>query len=156
MKKIFCIITCAILIFTIFAGCSAERLSFTGSDYNIPELDLSTLPNEYKNTEYEYLYKLSVVDNSKDNLAHPDSVLPAGTGPYSGTDAVCGNVQRALPRLQRRSGRSSCVAGSRITGFLADCPGCSGRDSAQTGAAAHRDSGRLIVCDYFVNTSRFT
>ena len=48
---------------------------FTGSDYTIPELDLSTLPDELKGTEYEYLYKLSTVDSSEDYMAHPDSVL---------------------------------------------------------------------------------
>ena len=35
---------------------------FTGSDYTIPELDLSELPEELENTEYEYLYKLATVD----------------------------------------------------------------------------------------------
>lgn len=48
---------------------------FTGSDYTIPELDLSVMPEDIDGTEYEYLYKLSVVDNSKDYMAHPDSVL---------------------------------------------------------------------------------
>ncbi len=48
---------------------------FTGSDYTVPELDLSVMPEEIEGTEYEYLYKLSVADNSKDYMAHPDSVL---------------------------------------------------------------------------------
>lgn len=48
---------------------------FTGGDYTIPELDLSVMPEELKNTEYEYLYNLTTVDNSKDYMAHPDSVL---------------------------------------------------------------------------------
>ena len=48
---------------------------FTGSDYTIPELDLSVMPEDIEGTEYEYLYKLSVVDNSEDYMAHPDSVL---------------------------------------------------------------------------------
>ena len=48
---------------------------FTGGDYTIPELDLSTMPDELKGSKYEYLYKLSTVDNSKDYMAHPDSVL---------------------------------------------------------------------------------
>ncbi len=48
---------------------------FTGSDYTIPMLDLSELPEDKKGTEYEYLYKLSVVDNTLDYAAHPDSVL---------------------------------------------------------------------------------
>ena len=48
---------------------------FSGQDYTIPELDLSVMPEELEGTEYEYLYNLSVVDDSKDYMAHPDSVL---------------------------------------------------------------------------------
>ncbi len=48
---------------------------FTGSDYTIPMLDLSVMPDEIKGTEYEYLYELTTVDKSKDYMAHPDSVL---------------------------------------------------------------------------------
>lgn len=48
---------------------------FTGSDYTIPELDLSVMPEGKKGSEFEYLYELSVVDNSRDYSAHPDSVL---------------------------------------------------------------------------------
>ena len=48
---------------------------FTGGDYSIPELDLSVMPEELEGTEYEYLYELTTVDNSKDYMAHPDSVL---------------------------------------------------------------------------------
>ena len=49
--------------------------NFTGGDYTIPEIDLSTLPEELRGTEYEYLYELSVIDDSRDYMAHPDSVL---------------------------------------------------------------------------------
>ncbi|MBQ3137223.1 MAG: exo-alpha-sialidase [Clostridia bacterium] len=49
--------------------------NFTGGDYTVPELDLSTLPEELKGSKYEYLYTLSTVDNSLDYMAHPDSVL---------------------------------------------------------------------------------
>ena len=49
--------------------------NFSGSDYTIPTLDLSVMPDELKGTEYEYLYNLSVVDDSRDYMAHPDSVL---------------------------------------------------------------------------------
>lgn len=49
--------------------------NFTGSDYTIPEIDLSTMPEELKDTEYEYLYDLYVIDDTKDYMAHPDSVL---------------------------------------------------------------------------------
>ena len=31
---------------------------FKGSDYTIPELDLSVMPEDIENTEYEYLYNL--------------------------------------------------------------------------------------------------
>lgn len=48
---------------------------FKGSDYTIPELDLSTLPEKLKGSKYEYLYTLTTVDNSRDYMAHPDSVL---------------------------------------------------------------------------------
>lgn len=48
---------------------------FTGDDYSIPEIDLSTLPEELRGTEYEYLYDLYVIDDSRDYIAHPDSVL---------------------------------------------------------------------------------
>lgn len=48
---------------------------FSGSDYTLPVLDLSVMPEELKGTEYEYLYSLSVVDNSRDYMAHPDSIL---------------------------------------------------------------------------------
>lgn len=48
---------------------------FTGKDYTIPTLDLSILPEELADTQYEYLYELAVVDSSSDYMAHPDSVL---------------------------------------------------------------------------------
>ena len=51
------------------------RSNFTGGDYTIPEIDLSTLPEELKGTEYEYLYELYTIDDSNDYMAHPDSVL---------------------------------------------------------------------------------
>ena len=85
------VIVAAVLLIT-------ENNNFTGSDYTVPELDLSTLPEEFKGSEYEYLYKLSVVDSSKDYMAHPDSVLlkngdimtvyPAGHG----KGAVCNKI----------------------------------------------------------------
>ena len=49
--------------------------NFTGKNYTIPTLDLSKMPKELKGTEYEYLYDLVTVDDSKDYMAHPDSVL---------------------------------------------------------------------------------
>lgn len=79
MKQFFCIILpVVIIIASISVSCILyfnKSKRFTGSDYTIPTLDLSTLPEELKGTQYEYLYNLSVVDNSRDYMAHPDSVL---------------------------------------------------------------------------------
>ena len=79
MKKLFSVLLCVALIGTMFFGCSkeepAEPLEFTGGDYTIKELDLSVMPEELKGTEYEYLYELSTVDDSRGYMAHPDSVL---------------------------------------------------------------------------------
>lgn len=79
MKKFLCIVIPVVLILTAIIVPSVLYIKkakrFTGSDYTIPVLDLSVLPKELKGTEYEYLYDLSVVDNSKDYMAHPDSVL---------------------------------------------------------------------------------
>lgn len=79
-KKI--IIIAAVVVAAVIIGAVAyaaaarsDALPFTGGDYTIPELDLSVMPKELEGTEYEYLYKLSVVDNSLDYMAHPDSVL---------------------------------------------------------------------------------
>lgn len=76
MKEFICIILVVILIVCIFAGCKKqEKLSFTGSDYSIPVLDLSEMPESVKGTKFEYLYNLSTVDDSTNYMAHPDSVL---------------------------------------------------------------------------------
>lgn len=76
MKKVTCILLSAVMLCLVLAGCTKqEPLSFTGSDYTIPELDLSVIPENLKGTEYEYLYELTTVDASKDYMAHPDSVL---------------------------------------------------------------------------------
>lgn len=45
-----------------------------GSDYTIPQLDLSVKP-EGLDPKYDYLYDLVTVDNSKPYQAHPDAVL---------------------------------------------------------------------------------
>lgn len=77
MKKIISVLICAVVICTLFFGCqknSAEPLEFTGSDYTIPELDLSVKP-ENIDSKYDYLYELTTVDDSKKYMAHPDSVL---------------------------------------------------------------------------------
>ena len=56
------------------AGIVMGFTGFNGSDYTVPELDLSVKPDG-TDPKYEYLYELSVVDDSADYLAHPDSVL---------------------------------------------------------------------------------
>lgn len=45
-----------------------------GKNYTIPQLDLSVKPANLE-SRFEYLYKNTVVDDSTDYLAHPDSVL---------------------------------------------------------------------------------
>lgn len=81
MNKKIIIIAVAIIVAVavaavIIASSRTEKpLPFTGGDYTIPELDLSVMPEELEGSEYEYLYKLSVVDSSLDYMAHPDSVL---------------------------------------------------------------------------------
>ncbi len=78
MKKTVCIILIVIGIILIAAGgfiLTKKPEGFTGSDYTIPVIDLSVMPEEYEGTDLEYLYELSVVDDSCDYLAHPDSVL---------------------------------------------------------------------------------
>ncbi len=77
MKKIITFILVITVVLIVFAGCrkKQEPLPFTGNDYTIPTLDLSVMPDYVKGTEYEYLYDYSVVDDSKDYMAHPDSVL---------------------------------------------------------------------------------
>ncbi len=77
MKKLISVLICAALICVIFYGCQKKEtipLAFTGSDYTIPELDLSTKP-EKLDSKYDYLYELTTVDASKKYMAHPDSVL---------------------------------------------------------------------------------
>ncbi len=52
-----------------------KPLPLTGGDISIPTVDLSTMPTSVTGTKFEYLYDLSVVDDSLDYVAHPDSVL---------------------------------------------------------------------------------
>lgn len=76
-KKILIILIGAVVIGAAVMGIMSFNMykAFKGGDYTIPELDLSVMPEEIKGSEYEYLYTLSTVDNSKDYMAHPDSVL---------------------------------------------------------------------------------
>ena len=56
------------------AGTGVSVTGWNGTDYSIPELDLSVMP-EATPEEYRTLYALSTVDSGADYLAHPDSVL---------------------------------------------------------------------------------
>ena len=77
MKCIIIIVAIILVIALIVAFCVIKfgPSNFTGSDYTIPELDLSEMPKDLEGTQYEYLYQLSTVDNTNDYMAHPDSVL---------------------------------------------------------------------------------
>lgn len=77
MKKFLGVLISMLFAAVIFTGCkanTADSLPFTGSDYTIPELDLSIQP-DHSDARFDYLYELSVVDKSKNYMAHPDSVL---------------------------------------------------------------------------------
>ena len=69
------IIIVVVLITFVMVFKRRKSMPFTGGDYTIPVLDLSRMPENVKGTEFEYLYDLSIVDNSKDYIAHPDSVF---------------------------------------------------------------------------------
>ncbi len=48
--------------------------TFDGEDYTVPVVDLSVRPDGLP-VEFDYLYELVTVDDSKAYMAHPDSVL---------------------------------------------------------------------------------
>ncbi len=76
MKRFISIFLAIIMMSFLLVSCTKPQpLAFTGSDYTIPTLDLSVMPDDIKGTEYEYLYELSTVDDSYNYMAHPDSVL---------------------------------------------------------------------------------
>ena len=76
MKYVFIVLGFIVVaLFITFLIIKLAPSKFTGSDYTIPELDLSVMPEKLKGTEYEYLYQLSTVDDTNDYMAHPDSVL---------------------------------------------------------------------------------
>ncbi len=75
MKTFFCIILPILLILVFVLIYLKKSSAFSGKDYSIPTVDLSVMPDFVKGTDLEYLYNLSVVDNSRDYMAHPDSVL---------------------------------------------------------------------------------
>lgn len=78
MKKTVLALVVIAMLGGILAACAKQAktdpLPFTGGDYTIPELDLSTMP-EGIDAKYKYLYDLTVVDDSLKYMAHPDAVL---------------------------------------------------------------------------------
>lgn len=50
------------------------KSKFDGDDYSITRIDLSVKPDGISD-EFDYLYELTTLDNSRDYMAHPDSVL---------------------------------------------------------------------------------
>ncbi len=76
MKEFVFVLLVVFLVAFVCAICfRKKKLPFTGGDYTIPVLDLSEIPDNVKGTKFEYLYDLSTVDDSKNYMAHPDSVL---------------------------------------------------------------------------------
>lgn len=53
---------------------SSKKNNYGAEDYRIPQLDLSTAPDNCPQ-ELKYLYTPSIVDDSLDYIGHPDSVL---------------------------------------------------------------------------------
>lgn len=77
LKKTLSFALCSVIVLSFLTACKKEEvvaLPFTGGDYTIPELDLSVKP-ENLDSNFDYLYNLTIVDNSKKYMAHPDSVL---------------------------------------------------------------------------------
>ncbi len=56
------------------ARVSNPKIAFRGKDYTIPEIDLSVMPYNIPE-KYKYLYEQTVIEDSGDYYAHPDSVL---------------------------------------------------------------------------------
>jgi hypothetical protein len=69
-------ISVAIIISAVF-GVIYMPIRSEGSAYTIPLIDLSVMP-ENTPEELQYLFNMVTVDDSKDYLAHPDSILLAG------------------------------------------------------------------------------
>lgn len=76
IKKSLCLVLFALLLTLVFSACGQkpEPLPFTGSDYTIPELDLSVKPDNTPK-KLDYLYELTTADKSLAYMAHPDAVL---------------------------------------------------------------------------------
>lgn len=71
MKNILVSIALVLSLLFIVTGCSGTENVY---DIDITRIDLTQKPDNIE-TELEYLYEFNVVDNSKDYLAHPDSIL---------------------------------------------------------------------------------
>ncbi len=76
-RKFICLFIIIVVVLAIFAGCDNEDIiePQTIIDNMITKIDLSVMPDEVIGTDYEYLYDLKTVDDSRDYLAHPDSIL---------------------------------------------------------------------------------
>jgi hypothetical protein len=68
------IIAAAVGFVGAFFTFKQKSLTSEAADYTVPEIDLSVMPGG-TDEKYAYLYELSVVDDTADYLAHPDSVL---------------------------------------------------------------------------------
>jgi hypothetical protein len=66
------VVTAGLLVTVLVLSNRVEKAE--PADYTIPEIDLSVMPDG-TDEKYSYLYDLSVVDDTADYLAHPDSVL---------------------------------------------------------------------------------
>lgn len=77
-KKSYFFVICLVAILGItLAGCNpdVEPNMPNGSNYTIPQIDLSQRPEYASDSKYNDLYELVVVDDKKSYMAHPDSVL---------------------------------------------------------------------------------
>lgn len=85
-KKLLCIGLLLTFITGIATGCGKKAASeetpvneaafpaSAGTAYTIPQLDLNNKPSGI-DAKYDYLYQSTVLDDTKDYVAHPDSVL---------------------------------------------------------------------------------
>lgn len=78
-NRIFALSLAALLAGAVLGGCEKKEQTplyppSAGTNYTIPQLDLSVKPQGIDG-KYDYLYQYAVLDNSRDYVAHPDSVL---------------------------------------------------------------------------------
>ncbi|MEG1609175.1 MAG: hypothetical protein RR348_04835, partial [Clostridia bacterium] len=74
-KKIFAIVLCLMMLCAAFVACGPSgNKATTHDDYTIKQIDLTEKPIGF-DAKYDSLFGYNVVDDSKDYMAHPDSVL---------------------------------------------------------------------------------